>query len=552
MLKVRDRCSNVEIQEIPFRVVDCKAPTPYCIAGLSVDLMPTGEVTLWASDFDAGSFDNCTAPDQLKLSFADPDLYPDSISRVFKCRDGEIGVVPVELWAQDLAGNKAFCSTFVNVQNNSGNANCASNGNAVLAGVIETETGAAVEETEVTLSGDLQASTFTGINGIFNFPVPADLDSPDFSITPHKDNDPLNGVSTLDLVLMSKHILGVELLDSPYKIIAADVNHSGSITTFDIVQLRKLILNITETFESNTSWRFIPADFVFPDPRNPFLTAFPEIININDFDSNSNLDFIGVKVGDLNGSAIANASNVTTRSYSRDFAFEVEEITLEKGETYAIDLNATLASVEGYQFTLTYDTKALSLKNIVFGTAGSEHIAVLQDGVITVSWNGATERSKAFSLVVEAKQKQPLSQSLAIVSTHTPAEAYDRVGNIRNVVLDFSTQDTDKGFELQQNQPNPFKNETNIGFVLPSEMEATISVHDLTGQLIFQYASVFKAGKNEVKLNQAQLPAGVLYYTLATDSFTATKRMIVLSKIKFGGLLLSLGRQAPQKRGLTK
>ena len=431
---------------------------------------------------------------------------------------------------QDIAGNKAFCSTFVNVQDNSGNANCTSNGNAVLAGAIETETGEAVEETEVTLSGDLQASTLTGINGIFNFPVPADMDSPDFSITPHKDNDPLNGVSTLDLVLMSKHILGVELLDSPYKIIAADVNHSGSITTFDIVQLRKLILNITETFESNTSWRFIPADFVFPDPSNPFATVFPEIINVNDYDSNINLDFIGVKVGDLNASATANANSVTTRSHSKNFAFKVEEVTLEEGETYAVDLSATLASVEGYQFTLTYDTEALSLKNIVFGTAGSEHIAVLQDGVITVSWNGETALSKAFSLVFEAKRKQPLSQSLDIVSTHTPAEAYDRVGNTWNVVLEFSTQDTDKGFELQQNQPNPFKNETNIGFVLPSEMEATISIHDLTGQLIFQYASVFKAGKNEIKLNQAQLPAGVLYYTLATDSFTATKRMIVLSK----------------------
>jgi hypothetical protein len=66
----------------------------------------------------------------------------------------------------------------------------------------------------------------------------------DFTITPVKDDNPLNGVTTYDLVLMSKHILGIEPLGSPYKMIAADANKSNSITTFDIVELRKLILGI--------------------------------------------------------------------------------------------------------------------------------------------------------------------------------------------------------------------------------------------------------------------------------------------------------------------
>ena len=52
-----------------------------------------------------------------------------------------------------------------------------------------------------------------------------------------------------DLVLISKHILGNEAqFDSPYKYIAADINKSGSITAFDMVQLRQLILNITTEY----------------------------------------------------------------------------------------------------------------------------------------------------------------------------------------------------------------------------------------------------------------------------------------------------------------
>ncbi|MBK7937144.1 MAG: hypothetical protein IPJ82_08605 [Lewinellaceae bacterium] len=95
-------------------------------------------------------------------------------------------------------------------------------------------------------------------------------------MTPTKDDNPLNGVSTYDLVLISKHILGLEPLNSPYKMIAADANKSNSITTFDIVEIRKLILGIYNELPNNTSWRFVDKDYVFPQPTNPFATTFPE------------------------------------------------------------------------------------------------------------------------------------------------------------------------------------------------------------------------------------------------------------------------------------
>ena len=528
LVEIRDLCSNTEIVEIPFQVVDCKAPTPYCINGLSVDIMPSGEVTLWASDFDAGSFDFCTSPDQLKLTFADPALYPDSISRTFNCSNGEVGVVTVQLWVQDIAGNKAFCETFVNVQNNN-NANCPAGNNPLITGSIETEMGEPVQAVDVVLSGDYEGNKSTNITGYYGFQLNHLVESPDFTVTPHKDDDPMNGVSTLDLVLMSKHILGIELLDSPYKIIAADVNNSGSITTFDIVQLRKMILNVTETFESNTSWRFIPTDFVFPDPSNPFASNFPEIININDFDGNADFDFMAIKVGDLNGSAVANDNSLTPRTAADIFTFEVEETKLSVGETYAVHFKAPLSEVQGYQFTLAYDTETLVLKTILDGAGGSEHIAMLQPGILTTSWNGTTDTQKAFSLVFEAKQQQLLSQAIKVTSTHTTAEAYDLLSNTKDIKLKFVQQDLTQGFVLYQNQPNPFKSETTIGFELPRDMEVRLVLHDLTGQVVSEEVNTFKAGKNEIKVNNRTLPAGMLYYTLSTDSFTATKRMIVIA-----------------------
>ena len=124
-----------------------------------------------------------------------------------------------------------------------------------------------------------------------------------YIIRPEKDIDPLNGVTTFDLLMISKHILGTGTLDSPYKMIAADVNRSGTITTFDIVELRKLILYIDTAFQNNTSWRFIDADYVFPDSVNPFSHVFPETYAVNGLVQDVEKDFVAVKVGDVNSSA---------------------------------------------------------------------------------------------------------------------------------------------------------------------------------------------------------------------------------------------------------
>jgi hypothetical protein len=65
-----------------------------------------------------------------------------------------------------------------------------------------------------------------------------------YTITPSKDGDDWCGVSTFDLVVISRHILGVQTFTSDYQYVAADINKSNSVTTFDVVELRKLILFI--------------------------------------------------------------------------------------------------------------------------------------------------------------------------------------------------------------------------------------------------------------------------------------------------------------------
>ena len=168
----------------------------------------------------------------------------------------------------------------------------------IVAGVITNEKGAVMSNVEVVAN----AETVVCMNGVYEFPPMGSSEL--ITVTPQRDGDDNNGITTFDMVFIQRHILGILALDSPYKIIAADINRSGSVTTFDLVFLRRLILQQTTEFTMNTSWRFVDANFEFTDPMNPFLDDFPEFIVLNPAVGEENaLDFVAIKIGDVNGSA---------------------------------------------------------------------------------------------------------------------------------------------------------------------------------------------------------------------------------------------------------
>lgn len=175
-------------------------------------------------------------------------------------------------------------------------------GSGSISGIITNEAGVPVAGVKVSLSGPFSASATTGADGMYQFddipfgePVGLALQKPD---------NFQNGLSTLDLVLIAKHILGVDFLDTPIKMMAADVNGSNSLTTLDQISIRKVILGIDLAFSGKPAWQFFPADLSFTDPTNPFQEPMPSVFTINNFlDDVTDMDFIGVKSGDVDDSA---------------------------------------------------------------------------------------------------------------------------------------------------------------------------------------------------------------------------------------------------------
>jgi hypothetical protein len=554
VFQARDICGTASgVEEFVFTVADCLAPTPTCIDKLVVNLMAVDDdrnaiSEVWATDFTQGTpIGDCTGqgpgmvevgngisrPEVTKFSInrvGDP-FQPDSTGVTVTCEDlGQL--VPVEVHAIDEAGNNAFCTTFIEVQDN-GNLCPAGAATAEIAGAISTESGAMLEEVEVKLSGRVSMNYMTDTQGSFKFSA---LETNyDYSIEPEKDTEHRNGVSIIDLIQIRRHLIQSELLDSPYRQIAADINRDGDITVRDMIELQKMILHKTDHFEGNTSWRFVDRNYRF-NSNNGLTENFPEVINYNDLRrSQLSTDFIAVKVGDLNRDAVTQTGAVQAAPRSVTKALEVftAEQELQAGQEYTFFLAADLRGFIGAQFTTSLSSD-VEIVDLIPGLLGESQIGAFPEkGLITAAWydveNQGFAEEQLFGLKVRAKANVKLSEVLEINSRMTPAESVqdDKKGS-GTVSLKVGAQTVlPDNFRLQTAQPNPFKEKTLVNYQVPTDGMVSFTLTDINGKVVFSSTQRVDKGTNQLRLQKANFPvAGIYFLNVTHQEQTATQKLI--------------------------
>lgn len=565
---VQDGCGREGSQEYLIRIDDCKAPTPVCIHGLSTVVMPhKGQVTIWAADFNASSFDDCTPAADLMYSFSATAYQP---SITYTCdsliaNDGP--VFEVQLWVADNGTddncdgiiqwserNKDFCTTYIMVLDN---LNLCDQGKTAIGGTIETERKLPLAITPVTLARTYDGSTEVAItdeNGYYYF---TGLERQQgYKVTPERNTDHKEGVTTLDLLAIQRHLLGIEPLDSPYKRIAADANNSQNVTAADIQEIRKLLLGLRSEFPNNKSWRFVPAQYEFIDPYSPW--PFDESAYFESLDAMAmHTGFIGVKVGDVNQSAAINAHEpiVVIRGAAPEVVLEVPDLPMTSGAIVRVPVFIRGDQFGGMQFTL--HTGSTRLVGIEPGTLAvdAQHYAVY-DNQVALSWNGAEpvdmhSGSAAIILVLQAGDNAThLRHELVLGSEITASEAYvfsdgrfvETTLRMEMMSADSEQEIAEDEFELYQNKPNPWKEETRIGFSLPKAMHARLTVFDPAGKHILVKEMDAPKGYAEFTLYAHEIAVQtVLYYKVdaypvagdsssdeGTATWSATKKMIML------------------------
>ncbi len=541
---VEDGCGNIGTVCQLFEVKDCKAPTPYCLTGVITVPMPTsGCITVWAKDLDRGSFDNCTDANDLLFYF---DGDPTATSKTICCDDfvaagaNDELFVEVQMWVEDEEGNTDYCKTTIIVQDNQDICpNTSLTGK--IHGDLKTENGSLTEQAhmELLVSSNMMKSMTTSNSGSYLF---GDLKPANYNVTLNRNDNHRNGVSTADIVKIQRHILGIDILNSSYKLIAADVNASRAITAADVSEIRKLILGITSEFKNVQSWTFIPKSYVFPNPSQPWNA--PRDLNVPILNgSNVTEDFVAVKMGDVTLDAKANSNLIGSGSRSNGkLHLEIDDRATVAGELYRVAFKASdFKNITGYQFTLKFDREALTYEGIEAGSVKVDESNFgtnrVNEGVLTTSWDSKVAQSvdaneTLFTVVFRAHGKSNIGNLITLTGDVTAAEAYDADLNIKDVSLGVRT---DKGvvesgiFDLYQNTPNPFSKETAISFRLPEAGAAKLSIYDVTGKVVRVYELQGVKGLNTVKVLKSELNAGgVLYYQLDAADHTATKRMVVI------------------------
>jgi len=555
-----DGCGNTETCNFVIRINDVKNPTPFCNSGVSTVIMngPSRSIEVWASDLIqmGSSFDNCTANEDIIVTASlatnpNPTEPSSATSVTITCedliRDANGNSLPtsfsIQVFVEDEAGNWDFCTSTIRVIDTEDDCGVSAAGSAQISGRIYNEKDEDVEDVTVQVANNSQNMSpyVTLTDGAFIF---SDLTmNNDYSVAPEKNINPANGITTYDLVLMARHILAIELLDSPYKIIAADVTGDGKIDILDLVELRQLILFSISNFSKEKSWKFIDANYQFIDPTNPLDENFPRIIDFADLSANAAADFIGVKVGDLSGDSYANRLlDVSTRSLNPTVVLSTDDQKLVVGEQFEIPFQSMdMDQISALQFTMEFDPARLEFVGVNEGALNISEsnfgYTMLDDGVITFSWNTFSGKeveatTELFAMSFIAKEASNVASEITMNSKFTSATAYNKDGEFNvelNIYSENGTALTTSTFDLYQNEPNPFRSNTSIGFNLPEASSATLTIMDVSGKELRVIKDNFSRGYNEIDLDIGSLNAnGVLYYQLETSTHAATRKMIVI------------------------
>ncbi len=357
-----------------------------------------------------------------------------------------------------------------------------------------------------------------------------------YNLTPnnHFENNVRNGVSTLDVLNLQKHVLGLKKFDSPYKIIAADVNSSGEITAYDMLLLRQLILSVIDEFPNTPSWKFIDATYVFDEAISPLEQEVPFSIPLDMMKLGPQLNnrFIAVKIGDLNNSvklSTTGRSRSTQEKAASIFSLKNEQIA--KGTTvdvpFVIEQNTQL---EGLQFALKFDESKLTFLDIISDLSITEHNYQVEDGVLSFSWTtveqiALTKGDVPFKLTFIAKETGDLVENISLSNTGLTAEIYSDATTTTPFSINWSNQVENSAFQAFKNYPNPFTTNTTIPFYLPQSSTIVLQIFDAKGRTVLKEQQAFEAGFQDYLLEKNLNGSGLYFYRLESNFGTATGRM---------------------------
>lgn len=260
--------------------------------------------TITAKELDAGSFNECFPADTLSFRIYHGNRSQDFIPEITNTAEELLTFLPAQLafdcdhlqqeivflFAMHADGSWDACHTELNLY--SENDYCLRDSQWVKICVF-TPNNEPVSDVKVNWTQSRIRTNALYQNGcVFQRPDTAQL------MVLEKREDLGLGVSAYDLFLINRHILGVKSFTQIEQLIAADINHSGTITAKDLVDLQRFLIGKVDFFSGNVSWLFFPKfrltdglDWALQNVQFQFFD--PKIFEDRPY------EFTAIKVGDV-------------------------------------------------------------------------------------------------------------------------------------------------------------------------------------------------------------------------------------------------------------
>ena len=374
-----------------------------------------------------------------------------------------------------------------------------------------------------------------------------------YEVLPSKDcsEDPKCGLNTLDIFLISQHILGNQTL-SWWQQIAADVEGSSgnSISGMDILKLRKILLGV---IDMNTGfphvfkdcWKFVPRINNYITNAQS-LAGQPYVVNLANTNA-TNIDFVGIKMGDVSGECYCGFTKKIAPEGSDTYLTLPNSIT-NNGEIIDVpirigrDVTPLIYNADFDIDKEKFDVLAL-IPNESFPYMSNDcfNTEQLEEGKLKMLWVAESilalqSNQTMFTLRLRAKGNVDIREAIklnedkeheywSIDKDYASAIKlnFDEYANGRAGIVE-------NGKFKATSTVSLIGESTYISFSMPKAGMANIAVYDQQGRLLNNTRREVKTGENILELDiDAQTQTGVFYYIVNNDAYQVSGRFVKVS-----------------------
>ena len=410
--------------------------------------------------------------------------------------------------------------------------------NDSISGSIHYPNGYNIPKVNAFLNGTIKDTSTSIIN--YSFGCMPNAANETVRLTKNNDFYKPNGVTALDIALTQSHILQKNLLNSPFKIIAADITGDGKVTALDIVYMKRLILGYDTTFTNSVTgqkrlWVFVDSSYKFQDTTNPF--PFKDSIAFTGINSaNVNQTFIGCKLGDVNWDwNPAVARPMINNIGAVELSYDALKANNEQFIRIPIKVK-NFRDMLGMQFTIGFNSNKLQWQGIDNNPLGIEtgtNHAV--DGNVTFLWVDPKNEIKTLddgSVLMELvfKAINPLiDETLDLNSSVTSIAAYDKDENLHNIIMNLSLINTTEIVkETFTVAPNPITDGViHVQVNLKNNKTLVFRLSDITGRLLMVKEVEGIRGSNNITLKEGNIASGTYYLQAVGVEGNEVKKIII-------------------------